>query len=333
MRKLYIIGNGFDLNFNLPTKTCNFIEELKKIRFDTYNSAWDVYLNYGVDWSCFEETLANIDLEQIEEEVISYPDYLSDHEYDRDAVIWNVNKHIDELVRAREVAFRNMISKAENKIGEIGCVSCADFFDDDEIISFNYTSTIESLFNYKKSVFHIHGFFEDDEQLIFGFGKESDGYYKYRSKLNSEKNAELQKEIQKIKASKLIEQTEKDKMIDEVQSCYDQEWTDPYVDREYEAIISFYEANKKDFQYDRLRDYLSKLSEIDEVVVLGHSMADVDKMYFEEIEEVIHPTKWVISIFKRKDQSEMFSKLKTYSFNSKAMIETMDNILNGTSLK
>ncbi len=326
MHRLFIIGNGFDRYFDLPTKTDHFVEELKKISFEKCESAWDAYLNCGVNWSTFEGSLADIDLNIIEDEVLEYPDYMSEREGDRDAVILKVRDYADALFDAREKALRKMIDKAENEIGKIKTNSNSAFFkDDDEIISFNYTSTIESLFDYNKEIFHIHGRYSDDEKLVFGFREESAEFRKYKLKLNTEMDKSLKEEILEIKNDKSIDDDKRVFLIDEIQYCYDQEWNDSYVDREYEEIVSFYEENKKNFQYEKLERYLDGLDKIDEVVVLGHSMGDVDREYFEKIEERKNPKKWLISVHSLENKND--EALKIYSFYKKVEIDTMQNIL------
>ncbi len=84
MKKLYVNGNGFDLNFGLSTKTRDFVKELEKIKFDCFSSARDIYSSYGVDWSSFEEDLANLDIEEIDEEVTEAPDYMAAFDSARD---------------------------------------------------------------------------------------------------------------------------------------------------------------------------------------------------------------------------------------------------------
>ena len=79
MAKLFIIGNGFDLFFDLPTSTNDFVNQLEQKPFECFESAKEAYLYYGVDWSTFEEGLASIDLEIFSEEIVVGPDYMYDY--------------------------------------------------------------------------------------------------------------------------------------------------------------------------------------------------------------------------------------------------------------
>lgn len=101
--------------------------------------------------------------------------------------------------------------------------------------------------------------------------------------------------------------------------------SDDYYFNEQKGLVEdFYEANKKDFQFDGLEKFLKDKSKIEEVIVLGHSMAEVDREYMEIIEKHVSPAKWIISHFNgnpgRKDISQ-------YSFAKKVVFDTIDNIL------
>ena len=65
MSRLFVIGNGFDLHFSLCTSVDDFKSILKMKK--TYDSqcALDVFEGYGVDWSQYEDSLSNLDIDEI----------------------------------------------------------------------------------------------------------------------------------------------------------------------------------------------------------------------------------------------------------------------------
>ena len=333
MAKLFIIGNGFDLFFDLPTSTNDFVNQLEQKPFECFESAKEAYLYYGVDWSTFEEGLASIDLEIISEEIVEGPDYMSDYESDRDGVIWTVQDYTAKLLQVREEALINMVQMAEDKIETLSTFFYPDFFDStvDEIISFNYTSTIESLFNYSKPIFHIHGFYKDNDYLLLGFGNESEDFYRFKAKLNSETNLSKEIEINDIEQNKNLSTEEKEEKIKGVEYCYEKYekngGNDYYIDMQYELLVDFYIANKKEKQTNKLKDYLKKLKHIDEVVVLGQGMGNVDREYFELVEQNIRPVKWTISARNEDGIKSVEKWCKTYSFGNKIHVKTMGEIL------
>ena len=96
---------------------------------------------------------------------------------------------------------------------------------------------------------------------------------------------------------------------------------------QYELLIDFYIANKKEKQINKLKDYLKKLKHIDEVVVLGQGMGNVDREYFELVEQNIRPEKWTISARNGDEIKSVEKWCKTYSFGNKIHVKTMDEIL------
>lgn len=88
--KLFIIGNGFDLEHDLPTK---FTPDFKNIA-TKYESCdfWNLYQSHQNDiWSDFEKLLGCPDFNTLGEIFSGYePDYYSDRESDRESIICQV---------------------------------------------------------------------------------------------------------------------------------------------------------------------------------------------------------------------------------------------------
>lgn len=281
MATLYVIGNGFDLHFGLKTAPQHFQDILmgKKI-YNEIDNAYDILNTYGVNWSEYEQSLAELDLDEIENQNLIMPDYLSDHESDRDSGILNMQMYTNSISQAISSALSDMVQDANKEVqrrslmGE--CYSL--FLKDDVVLSFNYTSTIELLFELPEGIpiLHIHGFYDANQPLIFGykFGKEN---YKRKMKSNAEDG-------------------------------------DYYVDQQRETIYKFYESQKKDIQMKTLENFLYSCNAIDQIVVLGHSMGQVDSDYMECIERILCPIKWKIS-FHNSDDVKVNSQM--YSFASK----------------
>ena len=199
------------------------------------------------------------------------PDYLSDHESDRDGGILNMQMYTDSLEESVREALDDMIQEAENELDEKECITKPLFNEGDQIVSFNYTSTIERLYDLPEgtNIIHIHG--DSDGNKIFGYKEQLD---------------------QPLVMSSSEE--------------------DYYVDEQKEVVNSMYKRLQKDYKYQELNDFLVKnCQDIDEVVVIGHSMADVDSEYMETIESVVRPTKWSISQY---NQEPSIKSLSEYSF-------------------
>ena len=90
---------------------------------------------------------------------------------------------------------------------------------------------------------------------------------------------------------------------------------DYYVDKQKEVVNSMYKRLQKNYNDKELEDFLrGNCQEVEEVVVIGHSMSNVDSKYMEMIESVVKPKKWYISQY---DQEPSENSLLEYSFADK----------------
>lgn len=291
---LYIIGNGFDLHFNLKTRTEHFSEYLKRqFIYNEVGNALEVLGCYGVDWHEYEQSLNDIDLDEIEFQNVIQPDYLSDRESDRDGGIFNMQMYVDSLSNAINTALEQMVEDANSDVRKLSRMSHKKklFQNGDAILTFNYTSTIEYLFSvpYAVPIFHIHGCYEDRTRLIFGYRCNESSYEDAWTSIN-------------------------------------EEYWDYYVERQRETVYEFYDSWRKPLQNDKLRIFLAKCCGIDRVVVLGHSMSAVDAEYMELVEWYLHPSSWEISYYNPDSIDAVRSQ--GYSFDNKIRFAPMRKLLN-----
>lgn len=294
MGTLYIIGNGFDLHFNLKTKTDHFKECLKaQPVYNEVDNAFEAFNWYGVDWCEYEQSLNDINLDDIEFQNEIGPDYLSDRESDRDGGILNMQMYVDSLSEAIRSALEQMVIAANEEALALSEHYRAPrlFKTGDAILTFNYTSTIEILFEVPESVpiFHIHGCYNQGDQLVFG----------YRSNQNS--YVETWAEI-------------------------DEDHWDYYIAQQREVVYDFYRHWEKKLEIEKLISFLSRCKEIDRLVVLGHSMSVVDSEYMEHVDIILKPHVWEISYYGFADIERVRSQ--RYSFQRKINFTTIDTLLN-----
>lgn len=154
-KRLFIIGNGFDICHKLPTRYNPHFRNIAE-RMD-WQGFWSLYsCDEESLWSDFESSLSYPDFSSLTALFDGYyPDYLSDHESDRDGIITQV-----DLVGHLESALDEFANNAEN---ELACARPLDKFfqcfnPDDLYVNFNYTSTLQDLYEIDEShVLHIHG--------------------------------------------------------------------------------------------------------------------------------------------------------------------------------
>lgn len=300
MGTLYIIGNGFDLHFGLKTNPADFVENLRnQSLYNATDNAFDILNFYGVDWHEYEQSLNNIDLDEIVFQNEIPPDYLSDRESDRDSGIYNMQMHVDSISDAINTALEEMVAYADDDAWKLSTICGRKnlFQSGDSILTFNYTSTIEYLFFVPDNVniFHIHGCYADKKsRLIFGY-----------------KNAKNRYE--------------------ESWSSLDEGNWDYYIAQQRQIVYDFYDNWKKQFQLDNLRSFLLNCPYNDNVIVLGHSMNAVDSEYMELIETILHPKIWKISYYKPGDIDTIRSQ--RYSFDYKIEFTKIEEIVGYLPIK
>lgn len=329
-KKIFIVGNGFDLNFKLPTSPDNYKKCLESFTIEGSSgssSALDFFDQYIDDyWSNTEQSLADLDLVSLSADNVVSPDYLSDHESDRDGGIFQMEQLSNDVINARNEALALMVSEADSTHIDTSTINKAAF-DNAVIISFNYTTTLERLYDLNKStVLHIHGCLENGDRLIFGF-KDDESYSPDGALVtNTFLSKQLDIEIEKIESNSLLSRDEKDEQIESLRDNYN--FNDYYIDEQNNVLVQLYHQNQKEFQFNELKSFLNKNigsnSKFEEIVVLGHSLNDVDSEYFELIEKYIRPKYWTISQY---NGSPCLEDLEDYSFSKKIRFCSIDKYL------
>ena len=200
MKKLFIIGNGFDMSHGIPSAYNDFKRYLKV----TYCIPDDSYpvvstseghngetivdpaesaklLVYGINttddyvkWSDFENDLSEMDFSWLAPDPNDYTDKEGDTnpfyfegvfnpyvgDFSCNIAVWR--KLFEEWIDEVNDGINNVSYKPNDKI-----VKLLD--DDSFVLSFNYTETIEKLYNFG-NILHIHN--KVGEDLIWGHGSE-----------------------------------------------------------------------------------------------------------------------------------------------------------------
>lgn len=254
--KLFIIGNGFDLAHNLPTK---FDPDFKNIarKFEQDNF-WDLYQTRKNDiWSDFENLLGCPDFNTLEEIFYGYePDYLSDRESDRDGIIYQV-----ELNGKLQDALYEFAYRAEDSLCNI---QANDFIErildlDGYYITFNYTHTLEDIYDIPwEQILHIHGEVgKNNLELGYPEGNFTPEKYSY--------------DVRGKGRGPYVE-TDLEDRIDSIE--------DYYIRTAYEELFDKCKSFYKESRIDLLEDFLNKNQcRIEEIIVYGHSCA-IDFEYF-----------------------------------------------------
>ncbi len=300
MKKLFIIGNGFDLAHKLPTSYYKFRDYLKdkvnhkKELSGYYITVPDSYLMpdgdeayndseaalflldlienaniKGDKWMNFEEALGELELWN----------YFDDYFDDDDNEWHEVCRNEDKACRIRQVTlqikkyFSDWISKVDISIAKAKKEKAKKEFqelidhDNDIFLTFNYTRTLEEFYKVK-NVCHIHGQIGGD--IIVGHGNNEDNYID---------------DIRFIGAENILSELHND------------------MKKDVQNIIR---NNMK---------FFGSLGEVKEVYSYGFSFSDVDMAYIEIICHKLKGKKavWYLHDFPPKEDLEIFKgKLRLY---------------------
>lgn len=193
--KLFILGNGFDIAHNLPTKFKHFKEYLKKESKGQKNFFPSTYMGKDggtlvertsliafiielvnsateSDWCDFEEAMGQFDYEMYIE------DFDIDDEYDDNPfhAIYNREDMASELrfcVPLLRDLFHEWILTIDTDVAPTNFANLIS--NKDLVLTFNYTDTLEKTYEIEQcNVCHIHG--SQDSEIVVGHGKEENPY-------------------------------------------------------------------------------------------------------------------------------------------------------------
>jgi len=173
-KKLYIIGNGFDIQHGMKSRYWDFKEYLDDKKEVDLIDKLEGYFDSDALWSDFEETLAYLDTEQIIDECMNYlhsygaedwsDAYHHDYQYEVQQRINLITETLKQLftkwvlnLTLPNTATENMVVVDKNAI----------------FINFNYTDTLERLYKVTHDkILYIHNKAIDlNSTLILGHSR------------------------------------------------------------------------------------------------------------------------------------------------------------------
>ena len=279
LRNLIIIGNGFDLHHKMHTKYIDYREYLRKDSLcrsilERYDEKSDPF------WSDIENGL-KIDCKEFVEEYITAFNFKDVNPGEQ---IHQDQKAVDRINELRKVyreyiqltgvefyqwlydTYYSVIGKMKKDEGLF------DNRDENWFINFNYTLTLEDLYNIeKKSILHIHGLLNKNikSQLICGGNIKERREELARSEIQFgciENNPELINEMNILKD------------IKSQNSTFD-------VDRLKTDLQYYLKSSYKNIEknYMKLEKYIESCGKIDQIIVMGNNIFGADFGYYEKI--------------------------------------------------
>jgi len=298
--KLFIIGNGFDRGHNLRTGYWDFRTFLERCYPDflySFESNYNIYPGFSDEekqqllWNEFESNLANIDEDIIIENAVSIDMALESGDIGIGDTLYTYFS--EEFKYIKQLPYYLKLWIQSLRIRDLlPRTTIIDSKSNDMYVTFNYTSVLENVYKISENkIIHIHGSLRmRDGNPIIGHGNH--------------------KRIEEIK-----ERHEKaDEIFDEKESSISSVIEDYYNDT-----------------YKNVSNYIHKLvslqnENIEEVIVIGHSLAGVDMPYFGTINSYTKAkAKWKVYYYDKDKINQMYKNLIKFGIN-KRQIEMKDSI-------
>lgn len=252
MKTLYIVGNGFDLHHGIPSSYREFGEYLSEHDHDIYNNAVE-YLHADDNdfWSTFEENLAHLDSDSLLETASQFLVGYGAEDWS-DAYHHDYQYEIEQVVSSLS---SELLNRFTEWVRQLPIPTPAEYtgrllkIDKDALfLTFNYTPTLTNLYGIsERNIVHIHGK-ATDEKLVLGHGWEEDERRKCEQGYDPE---DVDTRIQQ--GDEILKR---------------------YFTRTFKPTEKIIAGNQSSFD---------ALADLEQIIVLGHSIGDVDLPYFLEV--------------------------------------------------
>ncbi|MBS6006907.1 MAG: bacteriophage abortive infection AbiH family protein [Clostridium baratii] len=299
--KLFIIGNGFDIGHDLKTSYWDFRTFLHRSYSEflyEFESNYNIYPNFTEDekkemlWNDFEMNLANIDEDIIIENAVSIDMGLESGDIGIEDTLRDYFseqfEYINKLPHYLKLWVRSI--RIRDAIPKTKFINCKN---DDIYLTFNYTSVLENVYKIREDkIIHIHG------SLRESYGEPKIGHGN-------------DKKIQNIK----IRYEKACEIFDEKEASISK------------VIENYYRSTYKDVKRYMIKLLDLKQKNIDEIIVIGHSLADVDMPYLEMINILIGSKAiWNVYYYDENKKEQMYDNLIKYGIKKEQI--KMDNSIN-----
>ncbi|WP_316848849.1 bacteriophage abortive infection AbiH family protein [Pedobacter agri] len=274
---LYLIGNGFDLHHGLPTRYSDFQKFIEEHYPDL---EWDFEEHFRMDvdhqylWRQFENDLSTFDWESF---FNRYNHIDVGSESFRPSEAFGLEDELvqegENIVESIKSAFREWIESLDYPESISDDLLLGGFEENSKFITFNYTDTLERYYGIDANdILYIHNKADDNRgEIIFGHGTEQEP---------------------KPRPDELDEEGNSNRTM--------------FTDAEDAARSVFYELQKDTGSVIvEHRDFLERLSGINGIVVLGHSLGKVDWPYLKYFKGLLPNAFWQFSYYGEQDMQNI----------------------------
>lgn len=265
-RRLYVIGNGFDLHHDIPSSYAHFGAYVRATDSRLADTAED-FIPAPVGetlWSRLEENLAWLDTDQITDQAsifLNSPGADDWSDADNHAYQYEVEQIATALSSRLKASFHAWLRTLPIPTSATWMGSRLTLPPTARYLSFNYTPTLTRLYGVPEDrILHIHGRTSDPEDaVILGHARD------YEPRERSEADADM------------------DFRVLEGEDILDRYFAATF--KPAETIL----ARHSSFFYG--------LSDVEEVRVLGHALSEVDFLYLLKIRSIAASAHWRVSYY------------------------------------
>jgi hypothetical protein len=322
---LFVIGNGFDLCHGIQSTYRDYRTFLKSsYKGSLLLDVLETQLSRGDIWGNFEESLAYLDREKMTETIdfsldvndvpkdehdedFSYADFecaIEQSSWPIDTILNDLPKSFARWIQTLKIPanpkpFQNLMSP------------------DSRYLNFNYTETLEMVYGVPKTaIVYLHG----DRRVkhfkpILGHGRDREEVFE--EWYNANKDRKDFQPYLKNKKGKIHPNSNPTYLAYFAPEEEKAAWGNPVrfyaIEQLTERIEEYYEesAKKTKDAIEKNKDFFASLGDIKHIVVLGHSLSDVDYPYFKKINEMAPKASWHVSYHTPEDQ-ERIKKMRSF---------------------
>ncbi|MEQ9870509.1 bacteriophage abortive infection AbiH family protein [Pectobacterium odoriferum] len=264
---LYIIGNGFDLWHCIPSGFEHFKSYVQAAGSDVYREV-EEYLPVGKNWSELEHALAALDADMLIDNLGHFMASYSDEDWS-DAghhdFQYEVENTVDRLSKELQTHFANWVRMLRIPTRDTAPKLLPNLDRQALFLNFNYTSTLNTVYGIDpQQILFIHGCAaKPDDVLILGHTWNPSS----RHSLNDRHDiAEMDTRL--IEANDII---------------------DSYFSLTFKRSAEIIAQHSAFFE---------SLVAVEQVIVLGHSLSDVDASYFQALlaQPGVAQAQWTIAV-------------------------------------
>ncbi|MDI6048341.1 bacteriophage abortive infection AbiH family protein [Flavobacterium sp. XS2P24] len=280
MKALYVIGNGFDMHHGLSTGYQFFhkyILQNQKELVDDLEKYFSFIEDVDKLWSSFEEDLKTFEFQSF------YDDNCNVQIYDENfkpSLTYGLEDDINEQSQKLIESIRGAFESWIENIDIESVEKKLNIEENSFFINFNYTLLLEKTYQIQQDkIVHIHGDIEN-KQIVFGHNKVL------------EEDSEIDENGDSNRT-----------LFSDSESAAKQ----PFH-AFYKPVGDIIKENKHHFE---------RFNTVKKIIVLGHSLKEIDIPYFEEILIHTNSAKWEVSYHEDKEEKEHLQKLQKIGINKK----------------